>query len=147
MSLASVDKIYLELVKQFPLMEITTSAMHKQALAMLDKYAGKKLSTGHIAYLKVLTTLIDQYEQTKYPTPAMAPREIIKSLMEFNDLKQADLIPCFGSRSQVNDFLVGRRELSKDQIRQLSKAFSISAECLLGESETVTPLSKRIKVS
>ena len=127
----AIDQGYLELINNFPLVEITSDVMHKQALNVLHKYVGKKLATGQSAYLKVLATLIDKYERSKFPTPAMSPREIIKSLMEFNNLRQADLIPYFGSRSQVNDFLVGRRNLSKDQIRRLAKAFSLSADSLL----------------
>ena len=140
MTLMTVDQNYIELITHFPLVEITSDALHKRALAVLNKYLGKNLTAGQIAYLKVLSTLVDQYELSRYPAPVMSPRETIKSLMEINNLRQADLIPHFGSRSQVNDFLVGRRNLSKDQIRRLAKAFSLSADCLLEiEKEIIKP--------
>ncbi len=133
----AIDKSYLELIKRFPLVEIGNDSMHKMALSVLNKYMGLDITTtGQIAYLKVLTTLVDQYERSRYPAPTMSPRETIKSLMQFNNLRQADLIPYFGSRSQVNDFLVGRRNLSKDQIRRLSKAFSLSVDCLFSDLES-----------
>lgn len=146
MSRSAINPSYSELINQFPLVEIANDSVHRQALAVVNKYIGnKELTTGQIAYLKVLTTLIDQYEEERYPISAMSAREIIKSLMDFNNLKQADLIPYFGSRSQVNDFLVGRRELSKDQIRRLAKAFSISTDSLLAESGPVIKPKRRTR--
>ncbi len=140
-----VDQNYLVLINQFPLVEIENDSMHKMALAVLNKYIGKRITPGQIAYLKVLTNLVDQYERSRYPAPLMSPREIIKSLMQFNNLRQADLVPYFGSRSQVNDFLVGRRNLSKEQIRRLAKAFSLSADCFLAEPNSTMKQSLKTK--
>jgi len=45
--------------------------------------------------------------------------------MEQNNLSQNDLIPEFGSASRVSEFLNGRRSLSLQQAKNLSKRFKV----------------------
>lgn len=47
-------------------------------------------------------------------------------LMEHRGLRQADLLPVFGSRSVASDVLSGKRELSKAHIRGLAGFFRLS---------------------
>ena len=46
--------------------------------------------------------------------------------MEANELRQKDLVDVFGTESIVSDVLNGKRELTKEQIRRLSKRFHVS---------------------
>jgi HTH-type transcriptional regulator/antitoxin HigA len=51
--------------------------------------------------------------------------------MEQRDLRQADLLPVFGSRSVASDVLAGKREPSKAHIRRLADFFHVSPELFL----------------
>jgi HTH-type transcriptional regulator/antitoxin HigA len=50
--------------------------------------------------------------------------------MEQHDLKQADPLSIFGSRSVASAVLGGKRELSKAHIRKLAEFFHVSPELI-----------------
>jgi antitoxin component HigA of HigAB toxin-antitoxin module len=56
----------------------------------------------------------------------MTPREVVQFLMEQNNLAQKDLIAEFGTSSRVSEFLLGRRGLSLEQARRLSRRFKLN---------------------
>jgi HTH-type transcriptional regulator/antitoxin HigA len=82
-------------------------------------------------YIEVLGDLIDSYEQKEFPINSGAPKDILKFLMEQNDLKQKDLIKEFGSQSLVSDALNGKKEISIKQARNLGKRFNVDPTIFL----------------
>jgi HTH-type transcriptional regulator/antitoxin HigA len=56
---------------------------------------------------------------------------MISFLMNQRHLRQADLLPVFGSRSAASDVLGGKREPSKAHIRKLSQFFQAPADLFL----------------
>jgi HTH-type transcriptional regulator/antitoxin HigA len=74
----------------------------------------------------LLMKLIQDYDDRIHPLPDTPPREMILYLMEQRGLKQADLVPLFGSRSVASSVLSGKREPSKSQIRNLAEYFHLS---------------------
>ena len=48
--------------------------------------------------------------------------------MDQHGLMQKDLVDVFGTRSIVSEVLNGKREMSKDHIRRLSRRFHVSPE-------------------
>jgi HTH-type transcriptional regulator/antitoxin HigA len=56
---------------------------------------------------------------------------MIAFLMEHRSLRQADLLPIFGSRSVASEVLAGKREPSKAHIRKLVESFHVSADLFL----------------
>lgn len=54
--------------------------------------------------------------------------EVVKYLMQQNNLQQKDLAPIFGGQANVSKFHNGERSLSKKQITGLRKKFNISAD-------------------
>jgi len=56
---------------------------------------------------------------------------MVKCLMDQRALRQADLVPLLGSRSQVSDLVNGKRAISKLQIKKLAEHFAVSPELLL----------------
>jgi len=78
-----------------------------------------------------LAVLIQDYDDKHYPLPKTTPDQTIRYLMERRDLKQADLLPIFGSRSVASDVINGKREPSKTHIRKLAKFFRMPADLFL----------------
>jgi len=74
----------------------------------------------------LLMKLIQDYDDKYYPVPDSKPHEIVQHLMEQRGLKQADLVPLIGSRSQVSDMVTGKRGVSKAQARKLGEFFHVS---------------------
>jgi len=71
-------------------------------------------------------TLIEAYEEKHHSLPDASPVEILRTLMDANDLRQNDLVPVFGSESIVSEGWHKKRELNKTHIKKLSKRFHVS---------------------
>lgn len=84
--------------------------------------------------LELLVLLIEQFEQRKFPFEKPDPIEAIQFRMAEQDLRQADLVPYFGSRSRVSEVLARKRPLTVQMIRDLSEGLGISTEILVGSS-------------
>ena len=83
------------------------------------------------AFVDLMLKLIDAYQKAHPLFPSAQPRELLQALMEELDLKQADLLDVFGSRSRVSDVVNGKRAISREQARRLSERFKIRVEAFL----------------
>lgn len=97
---------------------------------------------GESERLDLLTVLVQDYEDKKYPIEPPSPIEAIKFRMEEKGLRQADLVPYFGTRSRVSEVLSGKRPLTIPMIRAISVGLGISAEVLIGVSEDAEEKNK-----
>jgi HTH-type transcriptional regulator/antitoxin HigA len=77
---------------------------------------------------ELLTLLIEDFENKHYQLKAASPVDIVRELMEANNLRQADLLDVFGTASVVSEVLNGKRDLSKAHIQKLSSRFHVSPE-------------------
>lgn len=73
-----------------------------------------------------MTVLVQRFEQERYPLGHADPLDALKSLVEERGLRQADLLPVFGSRSVASDVLNGKRGISKAHARRLADFFHVS---------------------
>ncbi|HMD31745.1 MAG TPA: hypothetical protein VKG84_07530 [Candidatus Acidoferrales bacterium] len=76
---------------------------------------------------ELLTMLIEEYEERRYPIPEASPRQTLQHLMEARNLKQKDLWKLFGSKGTASDVLHGKRAVSKAQAKRLAEFFHVSA--------------------
>jgi HTH-type transcriptional regulator/antitoxin HigA len=106
---------------------ITSVRQHEEYLLVLNKLASKANPTREEEkYAGVLMTLIEAYEEEHHPIPDGSPVEVLRSLMNENDLRQKDLVPIFGAESIVSEVLHKKRTLNKTHIEKLSKRFRVS---------------------
>ncbi len=89
--------------------------------------------------LELLTTLVELYEEERFPVGLPDPIEAVRFRMEQAGLKQQDLVPYIGSRSKVSEVLNGKRSLSLKMIRALHDGLGIPAEVLLQEPGATIP--------
>ena len=64
----------------------------------------------------------------KWPRRPPSTAELIRHLMDQHGLQQKDLADVFGTPSIVSEVLSGKRELTKDHIKRLSRRFHLSPE-------------------
>lgn len=95
---------------------------------------GPKLHSKQSERLELLTVLLESYENSKYPIESPDPIDAIQFRMNEKGLKQADLVPYFGTSSRVSEVLNRKRPLTVQMIRALSIGLGISAETLVGAS-------------
>ena len=106
---------------------ITSERQHEEYLAVLDKLASKENPTSEEEkYAEVLMTLIEAYEAEHHSIPDASAVEVLRALMDANDLRQKDLVSIFGSESIVSEVLHKKRALNKTHIEKLSKRFHVS---------------------
>jgi HTH-type transcriptional regulator/antitoxin HigA len=100
---------------------------YTEILYELDRRS-KNLTAAEKELAKLLTLLIENFEETRYRLPRAKPLEALRFLMEQHELKQKDLVKVFGTASIVSEVLSGKRELNKEHIKRLSRRFHVSPE-------------------
>ncbi len=134
MNTARVDKAYMELIREFPLVPIREKSEFEEAVKVMKGLAYRRasLSNCEADYLSVLGDLIAQYEkQLPRLTQEMTPQEALVYLMEQNELAQADLVEFVGHKSNLSAFLSGHRGLSKRAACRLAEYFKVSPALFL----------------
>ncbi|NOT20044.1 MAG: ImmA/IrrE family metallo-endopeptidase [Sideroxydans sp.] len=113
---------------------IRSEEQHQDYLLEIQKLIEQAPQTGTEAAerLELLSVLVESYENQKYPIEAPDPISAIHFRMQEQGLRQADLIPYFGTRSRVSEVLSRKRPLTVNMIRALSSGLGISTETLIG---------------
>ncbi len=109
---------------------IASDAQHERyvsALLELERRESRgQLSAAGRSLAELLAVLVEKYEEEHHRIASASPVEVLRELMEANDLRQKDLTREFGTESVVSEVLNGKRKLNKDHIEKLSKRFHIS---------------------
>src|SRR5437667_5691478 len=80
---------------------------------------------------ELLTMLIDEYEERRYPIRKASPQRTLQHLMEARSLTQKDLWKIFGSKGITSEVFHGKRSISKTQAKKLAGFFHVSAELFI----------------
>lgn len=124
---------YTELLTQCQPKPIRTSREHARALALIEDLMDRPRKTAaERQMIELLATLVDQYEETEWPTPHATPGEVLAFLLAQRDMTQSELarqldIP----QSTVANAIAGRRQLSKANVLALSRFFRVSPTLFL----------------
>ena len=120
-------KTYIDLLQAFPPRPIKSESELLATQKVIDSLIDRDpLTPDESDYLNVLETLVYEYEQTQEPIPDIHGVELIKVLIEDNDLRQKDLVPLFTTESIVSDILKNRCKLTTRHIQELAEFFHIS---------------------
>ena len=109
---------------------------YKEALTEIERVFDAKPNTPDGDYLDVLTTLVEKYEEEKYPIEAPDPVQALLYFMESRGLERKDLAAYIGRQNRISEVLNYRRGLSLRMIRRLHFDLGMPAESLLKEVET-----------
>ncbi len=95
---------------------------------------------------ELLTLLIEKWDKEKNTLNDLDPIELLKSLMNENNLKAKDLIEIIGlSKSTVSKILNYHKGLSKGTIRKLSDYFKISQEAFNRPYKLVNEVNRHFR--
>jgi len=135
MSTTTIDldeKSYGQLLKRTLPHVIRTEEEHERLaneLLRLDERESPSAEERELAEL--LTVLIDEYEERRYPIRKAGPRQTLRHLMEARSLTQKDLWKVFGSKGITSEVFHGKRAISKTQAKRLAAFFHVSAELFI----------------
>ena len=112
---------------------IKTEEDCQKALSRIDELMDAEPNTPEGDELELLVTLVELYEEKKYPIDMPDAIEAIRFRMEQMGLNQQALVPFIGSKSKVSEVLNKKRPLSLSMMRALHRGLAIPAEILLQE--------------
>jgi HTH-type transcriptional regulator/antitoxin HigA len=134
MALATIDEAaYGKLLARALPRVIKTQAENERIIAELERLdtRGRPLAPEEEDLADLMTLLIRQFEESRYPLGHAQPIEALRVLMEDRGIRQRDLIPVFGSSSVVSDVLNGKRSISKAHARKLAEHFHVPASLFI----------------
>jgi len=133
MSATAVRSEYAALLSSTLPAVIRSEAENERYIAMLEELdsKGSRMTAAERRMAELLTLLIEDFEEKHYALKASKPVDILKELMSANNLKQKDLLDVFGTPSIVSEVLHGKRQLTKEHIRRLSRRFHVSPEVFI----------------
>ncbi|MGA9379724.1 MAG: helix-turn-helix domain-containing protein [Phormidium sp.] len=130
--LKTPSSYYIELITNFPPRPITCEAeliaTQNRINSILDR---RNITQDDRDYLNVLGTLVYDYEQKHEPMPVLKGINLLKALMEEDNISEKDLVGIFESKSQVSEVLSGERELTASQMQKLAEFFHLSPAAFL----------------
>ncbi len=125
--LKTPSSYYIQLITTFPPRPITNEleliATQDRINSILDS---QNLSQDDRDYLKVLGTLVYDYEQQHEAIPTLKGVELLKALLEESNLQPQDLTSICGTDFNFIQILDGEYKLSKNQINSLATFFKVS---------------------
>ena len=134
MALAMIDEAaYGKLLLRALPRVIKTAEENERIVAELEELdtRGRPLTPEEENLAELMTLLVRQFEETRYPLGHAEPLEALRILIEDRSMRQRDLIPVFGSSSVVSDVLNGKRTISKAHARKLAGFFHVPASIFI----------------
>jgi HTH-type transcriptional regulator/antitoxin HigA len=133
-----VGNDYLKLVKRFPIRPLQSKEEYLAAGEILDELIGREdLTDGQRDYIAALVRFVEEYDKNhaRKEMEKRTPLEILKHLMEENELSTTDLGHVLGSRGLASEVLNGKRGLSKMLMAKLGDYFGVDAALFLARPE------------
>ncbi|MCP2730368.1 helix-turn-helix domain-containing protein [Limnofasciculus baicalensis] len=124
---------YAELLSDIQPRVITTEEENEFFLSVVEKLMELEvdLTPEQEELLKLLVTLIENFEDQHYQLKQATPHEILNELMAERNLKQKDLIGVFKSKGIASEVINGKRSISKAQAKELGHFFNVSPAVFL----------------
>jgi HTH-type transcriptional regulator/antitoxin HigA len=124
---------YRKLLSQVMPVAIETEEENERMLAVVQKLMdkGEAISAEEDALLRLLATLIQDFEERHYKPREATPLEVLHHLMDARGLKPTDLWELFGSKGIASEVLNGKRSISKTQAKKLAVFFQVTADLFI----------------
>ena len=128
MNEAAYAKLLVKVLPR-PIGDDRENARLTQMLLRLDER--DDLTPEEEALAEVLTLLIEDYEEKRYPMPRVSPNESLKALMDDRGLKHKDIWPVLGNKGAATEILNGRRSISKAKAKRLAEFFQVPIDLFI----------------
>ena len=109
---------------------IETEEENARMLGIVERLMkkGENLSAEEEKLLKLLTRLVQDFEERVYRPSDATPLEVLHHLMKARGVKQSQLWEVFGSKGIASEVISGKRSISKTHARALANYFHVSAD-------------------
>jgi len=111
---------------------IRTDAEHRAALVEIEALWGAAEGTDDGDRLDVLVTLVEAYEDKRWPVDTLDPVEAIEAAMAHDGHDRAELAALIG-QSRATEVLQRKRALTLPMIRKIAAAWHVPERVLVKE--------------
>lgn len=111
---------------------IRTDADHGAALAEIERLWGSPEGTADGDRLDILATLVEAYEERRWPIAELDPVEAIEAVMQHEGHSRADLALLIG-KSRASEILNRKRALTLPMIRRIAREWHVPERLLVKE--------------
>lgn len=111
---------------------IRTDDDHRDAVRDIETLWGAPEGTAEGDRLEVLATLVDAYENQRWPTPSHDPVQAIEAAMQHEGRTRADLAKLIG-KSRASEVLRRKRALTLPMIRRIAREWHVPERLLVPE--------------
>jgi len=126
------DSAYAKLLTKSLPRPIHSESEHARLTALLLELDERDdLSPEEDALAEILTLLIEDYEEKRFPLPRVSPAASLRALMDDRGLKHKDIWPVIGNKGAATEVLAGRRAISKAQAKRLAEFLHVPVELLI----------------
>jgi len=112
---------------------IRTDADHEAALREIEALWGAPEGSTEGDRLDVLATLVEAYEDRRWPVADLDPVEAIEAAMAHDGHSRADLAALIGSKSRASEILRRKRPLTLPMIRTIAREWHVPERLLVRE--------------
>lgn len=118
---------YRQLLTKYAPQPIRSQKDYKQALAQLEELMVPHPSAASSLLIEMLATLIEKYESRQFPTPEIAPAEMLAKLLKTKGVTSAEVAKKTGiPTATISNVLANRRGISKQNALRLGEYFGLS---------------------
>ena len=119
---------YADLLVEYQPKAIDSDKENQRAIEIASKLEHQAVRTlEEEEFLKLLLTLICQFEEDRYPIPQGSKLSMLVHLMEAREITAVDLVPVLGSLSIVEAILAGTEDISPDRSQALANFFGVDS--------------------
>jgi antitoxin component HigA of HigAB toxin-antitoxin module len=116
----------------FELRPIRNDEDHRAALAAIENLWDAEPGTEEYDRLDILATLVEAYEDKRWPVADLDPIEAIQTALESGEHDRRELAALIGD-NRVSEVLARHRALSLSMIRKIEAAWHLPAAVLIRE--------------
>jgi HTH-type transcriptional regulator/antitoxin HigA len=110
---------------EYRVRRITNRDQYREAVAFLESLTGEE-SEAVLEDAQLVADLVSAYEAAEFPTRPSSPGQMLRFLMESNDLTQSALKEQVGiSQSTLSEILTDKRAPTAAQAARLGERFSV----------------------
>jgi HTH-type transcriptional regulator/antitoxin HigA len=113
---------------------IRTDQDHRRALAQIEKLWGARERTAEGDKLDVLVTLVENYEERRWPFKSRRrfdPVDVLHYAIDELGHTQTELAEILGSRPRASEILARHRPLTLEMIQKINASWKIPADLLV----------------
>jgi HTH-type transcriptional regulator/antitoxin HigA len=124
---------YERLLLEYAPRTIRSQSQYERVLRQIDQLMQKrKLTRAEDDLLELLSSLVSQYEQNRFPAADVAPAEVVAHLIESRGVTKAEVARATGiPRQTITHIVNGSRAVSKANRAKLAKYFHASPDLFL----------------